>query len=60
MIELAIGTKFYYNGKPYKVVDMEHEPVRCLKCDISHCECSMFNCVSTLRQDGKDVCFQMD
>ena len=59
MIELAIGTKFYYNGRPYKVVKIEDEYDKCSECDISHHECSMFNCASASRQDGKNVCFQM-
>ena len=34
MIDLAIGTRFYYNVKPYKVVEIEHEYERCPECDI--------------------------
>ena len=60
MIDLAIGTRFYYNGRPYKVVEIEDEYFRCSECDIFHYECSMFNCASASRQDGKNVCFQMD
>ena len=34
MIDMAIGTRFYYNGKPYKVVEIEHEYERYSECDI--------------------------
>ena len=59
MIDLAIGTRFYYNGKLYKVVEIEHEYERCSECDIFHYECSVMDCASELRQDGKEVCFKL-
>ena len=59
MIELAVGTRFRYKGNIYKVVEVECDYDRCSKCDMSLNlnECSIMNCASKSREDGKSVCF---
>ena len=60
MIELAIGTRFYYKGKLCEVVELEDEYDynKCSKCDMSFTECNVMNCSSKSREDGKSVCFK--
>ena len=58
MIELAVGTRFRYNGSLCKVVEVEYEYYRCSECDIFINDCSMMDCGSTSREDGKNVCFK--
>ena len=57
MIDLAIGTRFYYNGKLCKVVETEHD-YKCSECDLSIDKCSVMNCASVARADGKNICFK--
>ena len=57
MIDLAIGTRFYYEGKPCKVVETEHD-YKCSECDLSIDKCSVMNCASVARADGKNICFK--
>ena len=57
MIDLALGTRFYYKGKLCKVVETEYE-YRCSECALSIDECSVMNCASVARKDGKNVCFK--
>ena len=45
MIDLAVGTRFYYNGKLCKVVETEHD-YRCAECDLSINECCNMSCGS--------------
>ena len=58
MIELSIGTRFYYKGRLCEVVELEDEYDRCSKCGLFIYDCRMMNCRSTLREDGKNVCFK--
>ena len=60
MIELPIGTRFYYKGRPCEVVELEDEYdyCKCSKCDMSFNECSVMNCSLKSRKDGKSVCFK--
>lgn len=57
MIDLAVGTRFYYNGKLCKVVETEHD-YKCAECDLSINECCNMSCGSGAREDGKNVCFK--
>lgn len=57
MIDLALGTRFYYNGKLCKVVETEYDYM-CAECDLSINECSVMNCASGARKDGKNICFK--
>ena len=57
MIDLALGTRFYYKGKLCKVVETEYE-YRCSECALSIDECSVMNCASVAREDGKNICFK--
>lgn len=61
MIELAIGTRFYYKGKLCEVVELEdkYDYCKCSKCDMSFNECSVMNCALKSRKDGKSVCFKL-
>ena len=59
MIELAVGTIFRYNGNLFKVVKVKDEYDRCSKCGLFIYDCRMMNCRSTLREDGKNVCFKL-
>ena len=58
MIDLAIGTRFYFKGRLCEVVEPQSD--RCRECVVSYgyVECSMFVCRPSLRQDGKNVCFK--
>ena len=57
MIDLAVGARFYYNGKLCKVVEIEHD-YKCAECDLSINECCNMSCGSGAREDGKNVCFK--
>ena len=57
MIDLAVGTRFYYNGKLCKVVETEHD-YKCAECDLSINECCNMSCGSGAREDGKNICFK--
>ena len=57
MIELEIGTRFYYKGKLCEVVEKSHN--NCLDCVIMEIsDCLPLVCVSKARQDRKNVCFK--
>ena len=56
MIELAMGTRFYYKGKLFEVVDPQSGC--CRECAVGYGFCTMLECNSYLRKDGKDVCFK--
>ena len=58
MIDLAIGTRFYYKGRLCEVVEPQSE--RCRECAVSYGfdECMMLDCRPSCRQDGKNVCFK--
>ena len=60
MDDLAVGTKFYYKGSLCKVFEVGHEYAyaKCSRCDMSLSECSIMNCASESREDGKDVYFK--
>ena len=60
MDDLAVGTEFYYKGGLCKVFEVEHEYAydKCSRCDMSLSECSIMNCASESREDGKDVYFK--
>ena len=57
MIDLAVGARFYYNGKLCKVVETGHD-YKCAECDLSINECCNMSCGSGAREDGKNVCFK--
>ena len=57
MIDLAVGARFYYNGKLCKVVETEHD-YKCAECDLSINECCNMSCGSGAREDGRNVCFK--
>lgn len=60
MVDLAVGTEFYYKGSLCKVFEAGHEYDydKCSRCDISLSECSTMNCASESREDGKSVYFK--
>ena len=55
MIELAVGTKFYYEGKLCEVSD--EECVHCTNCVFADdlASCRMFACEQSMRQDKLGV-----
>ena len=59
IIELAIGARFYYEGKFCEVTETEID-FRCEKCvfeaDID--TCGKTECLAKERHDGKSVCFK--
>ncbi len=57
MIDLAVGARFYYNGKYCEVVETEQD-YKCAECDLSLNECCNMGCGSEAREDGKNVCFK--
>lgn len=60
MDDLAVGTEFYYKGSLCKVFEVghEHDYDKCSRCDMSLSECSIMNCASGARKDGKSVYFK--
>lgn len=56
MIELAIGTRFYYKGKLCEVVEAQAD--RCRECNVDFDVCIRLECEHDLRKDGKYVCFK--
>ena len=60
MDDLAVGTEFYYKGSLCKVFEAghEHDYDKCSRCDMSLSECSIMNCASGARKDGKGVYFK--
>ena len=60
MIELPIGTRFYYNGVPCEVTF--DRDVQCSNCllDIEDPElCKLFACKQERREDKMDVFFEI-
>lgn len=58
MIEVAVGERFYYNGKYCEVVEAEPGHNKCSKCDLSSNGCCDLVCSSALRADDTEVCFK--
>ena len=56
MIDLPIGTRFYYEGLLYKVVKME--PGFCKKCIMCSDDCNRMACTSMSRKDNTEICFK--
>ena len=57
MIDLAIGTRFYYKGKLFEVVDAQSGC--CRECAIGYDFCTILECNYPFRHDGKSVCFKL-
>ena len=60
MIELPVGTRFYYNGVPCEV-SLDRERIHCPNCllDIEDLElCKLFACKQERRKDKTDVFFE--
>lgn len=57
MIELSIGTRFYYNGGPCEVVEVKNGFNRCIECELFPCKRGIMACSAEERKDGKEVCF---
>ena len=55
MIELAIGTRFNYIGRPCEVVE---ENDHCSECVMFDSECDVMSCLAFCRKDGKNVSFK--
>ena len=58
MIEVAVGKRFYYNGKQCEVVEAEPGHNKCSECDLSSNGCCDLVCSSVLRADDTEVCFK--
>ena len=58
MIEVAVGERFYYNGKYCEVVEAEPGHNKCSECDLSSNGCCDLVCSSALREDDTEVCFK--
>ena len=58
MIELAVGTRFYYKGKLCEVSD--EECVQCMNCvnDNDVASCQLFACGQEERKDKTEVFFK--
>lgn len=57
MIDLAIGTRFYYKGKLCEVVEAQSD--KCKKCIIGCYSFIAIACHAGVRQDRKDVSFRL-
>lgn len=58
MIEVAVGERFYYNGKYCEVIEAEPGHNKCSECDLSSNGCCDLVCSSVLREDDTEVCFK--
>lgn len=61
MIELPIGTRFYYNGVPCEV-SLDREHIQCPNCvfDADRYDlCKLFACNQERRKDKTDVFFEI-
>ena len=58
MIEVAVGERFYYNGKYCEVVEAEPGHNKCSECDLSSNGCCDLVCSSVLREDDTEVRFK--
>lgn len=59
MTELAVGTRFHYNGKYCEVVEAEPGHNKCSECDLSSDGCCDLVCSLVLREDDTEVCFKL-
>ena len=55
IVELPIGTRFYYHGRLWEVVEAREQRKECV---IYYIEGISVMCVAKARQDGKNVCFK--
>lgn len=58
MIELPVGTRFYYNGVPCKVSECTHCMATCVFNIANYEVCRMFACEKSKRKDGVGVFFE--
>ena len=58
MIELPIGTRFYYNGVPCEVSECTHCMATCVFNIENYEVCRMFVCENNKRKDGVGVFFE--
>lgn len=61
MIELPIGTRFYYNGVPCEV-SLDRERIQCPNCVLDTAAydlCKLFACNQEKRKDKTDVFFEI-
>ena len=56
MIELAIGTRFYYKGRLCEVVEVELD--HCSECVMEYSDCVSLLCEYEDRQDNTEICFK--
>ena len=59
MIEVAVGERFYYNGKYCEVVEAEPGHNKCSECDLSSAGRCDLVCSLVLREDDTEVCFKL-
>ena len=62
MVEMTIGSRFWYNGKNSKLCEVVETKsrVRCAECVFSTNDiiCPLINCTEEKRHDGKNVYFK--
>ena len=58
MIDLAVGTRFYYRGRLCEVVEVGSKSRYCEGCVIRRDTCIDLECDPEARHDGKEVCFK--
>ena len=58
MVELTIGSRFWYKDKLCEVVE-EESAFKCIACKIygDRRMCEKANCSADSRHDGKSICF---
>ena len=56
MIELAIGTRFYYKGRLCEVVEIKYD--HCSECVMEYSDCVSLLCEHEDRQDNTEICFK--
>ena len=58
MIDLAVGTRFYYRGRLCEVIEVGSKSRYCEGCVIRRDTCIELECDPEARHDGKEVCFK--
>lgn len=58
MVELIVGSRFWYKDKLYEVAEHNGACWACTSCPFKNEECNEIKCSNDMRHDNKDVYFK--